>query len=103
MGFSSAPGAIMSMAAFRGSEMVCPICERSLTWISASAFTFLATSFAMIEESTLYIFPTWVMGFLPEVASMDMGRYGVIRPLQRLPRPTDPSSPFSCERPVTVA
>jgi len=38
----------------------------------------------------------------PLVASMLIGRLGVMSPLQRFPRPTEPSSPISAEVPVTV-
>ena len=44
----------------------------------------------------------WLIGFFPLVASILMGLCGVIRPLQRLPRPTLPSSPISADVPVTV-
>jgi hypothetical protein len=50
----------------------------------------------------LYIFPVWLTGFFPAVASSVMGLKGVISPLALLPLPTWPSSPFSALVPVTV-
>jgi len=57
---------------------------------------------AIWVESRLYIFPMWLTGFFPDVASMLIERLGVMRPFARLPRPTEPSSPCSALVPVVV-
>ena len=61
-----------------------------------------AIRWAASNARMLYSFPTCVTGFFPAAASRLIGRYGVMRPVFRFPRPTLPSSPFSQERPVTV-
>ena len=88
--------------ATRGWSMGRPMHERMRIYISWIPGTFFAISCAILFETRLYILPEWLIGFLPLAASMLIGRCGVIKPLQRLPRPTEPSSPISAEVPVTV-
>src|SRR5512137_10161 len=99
--FTPEPGRTWTLAT-SGWSIGFPIWERSLTYISSIPSTFVTQSCAIWVERRLYILPMWLIGFLPLVASMLIGRLGVISPLQRLPRPTDPSSPISAEVPVTV-
>src|SRR5512137_1362522 len=99
--FTPAPGRTW-MLATSGWSIGWPIWERSRTYISSIPSTFATQSWAIWVERRLYILPIWLIGFLPLVASMLIGRLGVISPLQRLPRPTEPSSPISADVPVTV-
>ena len=85
-----------------GSLIGLPIWVKSIICICLIASTSSTVSLAILLAKTLYILPTWFTGFLPEVASIDMGLHGVIKPLALFPLPTEPSSPISAEVPVTV-